>query len=109
MIKKLMSMNELDAVSGGTWKEYDEIADLLPTIPEKWQDNKGLTYDGFRRMTPEEVQKWLNEKLNIWAVIDTGSKWNPSPIAGAKNTYNKFGKSLTHSKVIAEIHNYLGK
>ena len=109
MTYEMLSMEQLDAVSGGTWKEYDEIADLLPTIPEKWQDNKGLTYDGFRRMTPEEVQKWLNEKLNIWAVIDTGSKWNPSPRAGAKNTYNKFGKSLTHSKVIAEIHNFLGK
>ena len=109
MANEILSMNELDRVSGGTWKEYYEIANLLPKIPEKWQDVKGTTYDGFRFMTPEEVQKWLNEKLNIWAVIDTGSKWNPNPRAGEKNTYNKFGKSLTHSKVIAEIHNFLGK
>ena len=109
MTNEILSMEQLDAVSGGDRKEYYEIADLLPKIPDTWQDNKGLTYDGFRRMTPEEVHNWLNEKLNIWAVIDVGSKWNPSPRAGAKNTYNKFGKSLTHSKVIAEIHNYLGK
>ena len=84
MATEILSMNELDRVSGGDRKEYYEIANLLPTIPEKWLDNKGLTYDGFRRMTPEEVQKWLNEKLNIWAVIDTGSKWNPSPRSGEK-------------------------
>ena len=109
MTNEIFSMNELDGVSGGDRKEYFEIANLLPTIPEKWLDERGRTHNSFRLMTPEEVQKWLNEKLNIWAVIDTGSKWNPSPRAGAKNSYNKFGKSLTHSKVIAEIHNYLGK
>ena len=105
----ILSMNELDRVSGGDRKEYFEIANLLPKIPEKWLDERGRTHHSFRLMTPEEVHNWLNEKINIWAVIDTGSKWNPNPRAGAKNTYNKFGKSLTHSKVIAEIHNFLGK
>ena len=101
MANEILSMNELDRVSGGDRKEYFEIANLL--------DERGRTHNSFRLMTPEEVHNWLNEKINIWAVIDTGSKWNPSPRAGAKNSYNKFGKSLTHSKVIAEIHNYLGK
>ena len=30
MTNEILSMNELDAVSGGTWKEYFEIAKLLP-------------------------------------------------------------------------------
>ena len=57
MTYEILSMNELDAVSGGDRKEYHEIANLLPKIPEKWQDVKGDTYDGFRLMTPETDYK----------------------------------------------------
>lgn len=109
MTIELMSMNELDAVSGGTWKEYFEIANLLPGIPDKWQDMKGCTFDGFRLRDPDEVRDWLDTYLGIRANIDTGSKWNPNPRAGEKNTYTRNGQPLTHSKVIAEIHNYFGK
>ena len=60
-------------------------------------------------MYPKEVEDWLNKKLGIWANIDAGSSFNPSPRSGEKNSYMLNGESVTHSKVIAEIHNYLGK
>ena len=57
MANEILSMEQLDTVSGGDRKEYYEIANLLPKIPEKWQDVKGTTYDGFRLMTPETDYK----------------------------------------------------
>ena len=109
MATEILSMNELDRVSGGTWKEYFEIANLLPSALLESRNALGETYFAKCYMYPKEVEDWLNKNLGIWANIDAGSSFNPSPRSGEKNSYNKFGKSLTHSKVIAEIHNYLGK
>ena len=106
MTNEILGMNELDRVSGGTWKEYKEIADLLPAVPQDIFEDRGYFSGSFRRMKPDEVQKWLKDKLNISANIDVGSKWNLSPRSGEKNTYTQNGKSLTHSKVIAEIKNF---
>ena len=113
MIKELMSMNELDAVSGGTFKEYREISKLLPGVPVETADEKHQPYVAERYMRPEEVEDWLNKNLGIWANIDIGTRFNiylpVNPRGGEKNSYMLNGESVTHSKVIAEIHNYLGK
>ncbi len=95
MTYEMMNMNELNAVSGGTNGEYKELRDILPTMGMKG-----------RYRTVEEVEEWLKVNLKIDAKIDIGGWWNPFSSAGEKNIYIRDGKSLTHSKVIAEIKNF---
>ena len=110
---EILSMNELDKISGGTNGEYKEIRELLPKVTV---EVGGFDIDGAVRiedeqyyMNPGEVRGWLKGKLGIDAKIDVGGALNPLSSAGSPNVYTKGGKSLTHSKVIAEIHNYFGK
>ena len=111
MTYEILSMNELDNISGGTNGEYKEIRELLPKVTV---ERGGFDIDGAVRiedeqyyMNPGEVRGWLKGKLGIDAKIDVGGALNPLSSAGKPNVYTKSGKSLTHSKVIAEIHNYL--
>ena len=112
MTYEILSMNELDKVSGGTNGEYKEIRKLLPKIEyiDEYDTHQGVVLKGkaSRYMNPDEVCSWLKEKLGIDAEIDVGGALNPLSSAGKPNVYTRGGKSLTHSKVIAEIHNYLG-
>jgi len=112
MTYEIMSMNELDSVSGGNNGEYKEIRELLPMITvENYPDIDGAVRieDDKYYMNPEEVTGWLKKNLNIDAKIDTGAFFNPLSSAGKRNVYTRNGQQLTHSKVIAEIHNFLGK
>lgn len=109
---EMMNMEQLDSVSGGNNGEYKEIRELLPMITvENYPDIDGAVRieDEKYYMNPEEVTGWLKSKLNIDAKIDNGAFFNPLSSAGKRNVYMRDGKTLTHSKVIAEIHNYLGK
>ena len=109
MATEILSMNELDRVSGGTWKEYFEIANLLPSALLESRNELGETYFAKCYMYPKEVEDWLNKNLGIWANIDAGSSFKSEPQSRRKNSYMLNGESVTHSKVIAEIHNFLGK
>ena len=108
---KLLTL-PLDKVSGGNNGEYKEIRKLLPKIEyiDEYDTHQGVVLKGkaSRYMNPDEVCSWLKEKLGIDAEIDVGGALNPLSSAGKPNVYTRGGKSLTHSKVIAEIHNYLG-
>ena len=95
MANEIMSMEQLDAFSGGTNGEYKELREILPKMGMKG-----------RYRTVEEVEEWLKVNLKIDAKIDIGGWWNPSSSAGEKNVYIQNGKRLTHSKVIAEIKNF---
>lgn len=106
MTNEILSMNELDSVNGGNNGEYKEIARLLPEVDLHFGDSGQFESD---MMSPEEVTGWLKKNLNIDAKIDNGAFFNPLSSAGKRNVYMRDGKSLTHSKVIAEIHNYFGK
>ena len=112
MTYEILSMKQLDKISGGTNGEYKEIRKLLPTraIKRNFYHLEGAPMDDdIEYMSPGEVRGWLKGKLGIDAKIDVGGALNPLSSAGKKNIYERNGKSLTHSKVIAEIHNYFGK
>ena len=112
MAIEMMNMEQLDAVSGGNNGEYKEIRKLLPMITvANYPDIDGAVRieDDQYYMNPDEVSGWLKSKLNIDAKIDTGAFLNPLSSAGKRNVYMSNGQRLTHSKVIAEIHNYFGK
>lgn len=113
MKKELLTMEQLDMISGGTNGEYKEIRKLLPKIDyiDEYETHQGVVLKGkaSRYMNPDEVASWLQEKLGIDAKIDVGGALNPLSSAGSPNVYILNGKNITHSKVIAEIHNYLGK
>lgn len=110
---EMMTFEQLDQVSGGTNGEYKEIRQLLPmiTVENYYPDIDGAVglEDDKYYMNPDEVSGWLKSKLGIVAKIDVGGWWNPLSSAGKANSYSRDGKNLTHSKVIAEIHNYFGK
>ena len=106
MTNEIMIMNELDAVSGGTNGEYKELRNLLPMVKgyDALEEEEFYTY-----RDPDEVAEWLRDNLGIEATIDIGAFYDPRSSAGSPNVYMRDGKRLTHSKVIAEIHNYFGK
>ena len=79
MTKEMMSMEQLDTVSGGTWKEYFEIANLLPSALLESRNELGETYFAKCYMYPKEVEDWLNKNLGIWANIDAGSSFKSEP------------------------------
>ena len=112
MTNEILNMNELDSVSGGNNGEYKEIRKLLPmTTVANYPDIDGAVRieDDKYYMNPDEVSGWLKKHLNIDAKIDNGAFFNPLSSAGKRNVYMRDGQRLTHSKVIAEIHNYFGK
>ena len=113
MTYEIMNIEQLDKVSGGTNGEYKEIRKLLPmiTVENYYPDIDGAVRfeDDKYYMNPDEVRGWLKSKLGIDAKIDVGGMFNPLSSAGKANVYTRNGKSLSHSKVIAEIHNYFGK
>ena len=110
---EMLTNYELDEVSGGTNGEYKEIRKLLPMV-EYWINNKTSihaksSHKRYRYLKPHEVELYLKNELGIDAKIDVGAWYNPLDSAGEYNTYSRNGKSLTHSEVIAEVKNYLGK
>lgn len=112
MAMEMMSFEQLEMVNGGTNGEYKEIRKLLPTktIKRNFYHLEGAPMDDEEQyMEPSEVRGWLKDKLGIDAKIDVGGALNPLSSAGKSNTYTKGGQNLTHSKVIAEIHNYLSQ
>lgn len=113
MKNEMLNLEQLDEVSGGNNGEYKEIRKLLPMIDMESVliDIDGMVglEDDKRYMEPNEVCSWLKSKLGIDAKIDVGGAFNPLSSAGSRNSYSRNGQALSHSKVIAEIHNYLGK
>ncbi|MBR1805433.1 MAG: hypothetical protein IJ774_03495 [Selenomonadaceae bacterium] len=112
MTNEMLNMKQLDKISGGTNGEYKEIRELLPMITvDNYPDIDGAVglEDDKYHMNPDEVRGWLKSKLGIDAKIDVGGFWNPLSSAGSRNSYSRNGQVLSHSKVIAEIHNYFGK
>ncbi|MBR0288084.1 MAG: hypothetical protein IJQ82_03810 [Selenomonadaceae bacterium] len=109
---EMLTNYELDEVSGGTNGEYKEIRKLLPMV-EYFGRNKNSgkpePAKHYRYLKPHEVELYLKNELGIDAKIDVGAWYNPLDSAGEYNTYSRNGKSLTHSEVIAEVKNYLGK
>lgn len=91
---------------------YKEIRKLLPKIDyiDEYETHQGVVLKGkaSRYRNPDEVASWLKKKLGIDAEIDVGGALNPLSSAGKPNVYILNGKNITHSKVIAEIHNYFG-
>ncbi len=111
MTNEMMTLEQLDMISGGTNGEYKEIRKLLPTktIKRNFYHLEGAPMDDdIEYMSPNEVRGWLKSKLGIDAKIDVGGALNPLSSAGSRNVYKMNGKTISHSKVIAEIHNYLG-
>ena len=112
MTNEMLNMKQLDKISGGTNGEYKEIRSLLPKMYFRDESTyQGITYEQKwnRYMEPNEVCGWLKENLGIDAKIDVGGALNPLSSAGSPNSYSRNGQTLSHSKVIAEIHNYLRK
>ena len=95
MTYEIMTMNQLDAVSGGTNGEYkDEI---------RYENFWGKTK--YRKPNFGEVEDWLSRRVNVVAKIDVGDWWNPLDSAGEKNVYKDIfsGEVLTHSEVVARV------
>lgn len=101
MTYEIMSMNELDAVSGGTYGEYKELRDLIKRNTSKELNARG-------------VEKWLKDTFDIEAEISTGFFLNFSDDAGKTNTYKTIIPSeypntkpmieyISHQEVIKRI------
>jgi len=105
MTYELMTMNQLDAVSGGTNGEYRELRDMLPEIRYEnfWRTTK------YRKPNFGEVQDWLRRRVNVVAKIDVGDWWNPLDSAGEKNFYKDIfsGEVLTHSEIVARVKTFI--
>ncbi|MBR3747721.1 MAG: hypothetical protein IKN27_12250 [Selenomonadaceae bacterium] len=79
---EILSDEELDNVTGGTYDEVSELNDMLAP-----RNN-----DTARVMSEEELKNWLKENLNIDATF-YNDKNTP-------NVYTRDGKTLTQSEVL---------
>ena len=100
MAYEILSMNELDNISGGTNRECKELKKAIPNVQG---------FFGTRERTEKEVKQWLNNNLGIKATLHDGFFLDPTDDAGDSNLYklNKTGKYISHEETMAMIKNFL--
>ena len=107
MTIKNVELEELDNVSGGTVKEYDEI---VRAVYERWgNDPDGIGADlrahipFFNLPCSDSIYYYLREKFGIRANIDLG--FAGTGLGSDPNTYKDVvtGQPLTHEQVMARI------
>ena len=109
---KIASMEELEQVSGGTYKEYVQISDA---IAKRISQLTNSAYDSkTERLTREETAKWLLDNLKIG--VDFGISLAFRPLDGIANSSAKYcsidgaktGMKYSHAEVLKMIENWKG-
>ena len=102
---EIMSEEELDNVTGGTYDEYFDLDNILP------YNNGMFTISDYRGKSKEYIQNWLKSNLNIDAKINAEFTLDEYGRAqdNIKNVYSQNGQSLTHAEVIQKCKTFLGK
>ena len=100
MTYEILSMEQLDNISGGTNRECKELKKAIPNVQG---------FFGTRERTESEVKQWLNNNLGIKATLHDGFFLDPTDDAGDSNLYklNKTGKYISHEETMAKIKNFL--
>ena len=100
MTYEILSMEQLDNISGGTNRECKELKKAIPNVQG---------FFGTRERTEKEVKQWLNNNLGIKATLHDGFFLDPTDDAGDSNLYklNKTGKYISHEETMAMIKNFL--
>ena len=100
MTNEILSMNELDRVSGGTNRECKELKKAIPNVQG---------FFGTRERTESEVKQWLKENLGITATLHDGFFLDPTDDAGYSNLYklDSTGKYISHEETMAKIKDFL--
>ena len=109
---KVASMEELDQVSGGNYKEYVQISDA---IAKRISQITNFAYDSkTERLTQEETAKWLKENLKVG--VDFGISLSFRPLDGLLNDSAKYysldgvktGTKYSHAEVLKMIESWKG-
>ena len=67
IFNEMMAMNELDTISGGTYKEYVDISNAISKRIADVNQNDPTFKGRTERLTQEETDSWLRTNLNIAA------------------------------------------
>ena len=102
MTYEILSMEQLDNISGGTNRECKELKKAIPNVQG---------FFGTRERTEKEVKHWLNDNLGIKATLHDGFFLDPTDDAGDSNLYklNKTGKYISHEETMGMIKKFLNK
>ncbi len=108
IFNEMMSMNELDSISGGTYKEYVAISDAIAKRVEDINKNNPNFKNTTERLSREDTDSWLRTNLNIG--VDFGIKVASKPLdfINSKAKYysvetTSAGKSFSHQEVLNQI------
>ena len=109
---KVASMEELEQVSGGNYKEYVQVSDAIAKCIS--QINNSTYDDKTERLTQDETAKWLKDNLKIG--VDFGISLGFRPLDGVLNKSARYysldgvktGMKYTHAEVLKMIGNWKG-
>ena len=109
LAEERLDMEQLDAVSGGTNREYAELGNLLPKVTRGHFGGKVIRQE---MVNKKQLTAWLKTNLNIDATISTDSgvfidHYDDFGALGNPNTYTRNGESLSHSAVVTEVKQFL--
>ena len=108
IFNEMMNIDELDAVSGGTYKEYvgisNAIAKRIADVNKNDPNFKGRT----ERLTQEETDGWLRTNLNIAADFGIRVSSRPLDFINSDAKYHSVanttaGKKFSHQDVLNQI------
>jgi len=106
---KIASLNELDNVSGGNYKEYIQISNAIAKRISEINNGKGN--DKTERLSQEETAKWLKDNLNIG--VDFGIRISFKMLDGLNSSAEYYstasatpGKKYSHAEVLKMIGNW---
>ena len=99
MENKAMTMDQLDQVAGGTYGEYEDIANMIRSAEMK--KNPGHVVD---MMTTKQVKAWLQSNCNIDAdfniLIDQPVVRKFDTLLNRAAEYKINGRVLSHRQVL---------
>ena len=104
-----LEMEHLDQVSGGTWKEYNELHDIL--ISGQDTCNAKKVWRSYKTHFDDEdsVVDYLREELGIKANLHGDVKSYFFGGTPAEYTEMKTGKALSHGEVVNRLKAHVKK
>lgn len=105
---EMMSMDELDAISGGTYKEYVGISNAIAKRIADVNKNDPNFKNRTERLTQEETDNWLRTNLSIAADFGISVSSRPLDFINSDAKYHSVesttaGKKFSHSEVLKQI------
>lgn len=101
-------MNELDAISGGTYREYVDISNAIAKRISHINRNDPNFKRRTERLTQEETDNWLRTNLDIAANFGISVSSKPLDFINSDAKYHSIesttaGKKFSHSYVLKQI------